>query len=88
MSYYEPYVDLNARIVAYALVDLRELTRCDWRRSDRNVWKVEQYLIDCPHGRLPTSDTRYRGLRAQYREYIRAHPPTGTPHTRGRNTWM
>ncbi len=88
MSYYEPYIDLNARIVAYALIDLGELTRCDWRRSDRNVWKVEQHLIDCAHRPLPTSDTRYRRLRAQYREYLRSHPPTGTPHTRGHKAWM
>ncbi|MCH7874407.1 MAG: hypothetical protein IH965_03810 [Gemmatimonadetes bacterium] len=87
-SYYEPYIDLHARIVGYALVDLRDLGRYDWRTSERNIWKVERFLIRRPHRRLRTSDAQYRRLREAYREYIETHPPTGTPHTRGKHTWM
>ena len=87
-SYYEPYVDLHARIVGYALVDLRDLGRYDWRTSERNIWKVERLLIRRPHRRLGTSDARYRRLREAYREYIETHPSTGTPHTRSKHTWM
>jgi hypothetical protein len=42
MSYYEPYIDLGARIEAYALVDLRQLDPYDWKFSVRNVWRVER----------------------------------------------
>jgi hypothetical protein len=41
-SYYEPYIDLGARIEAYALVDLRQLDPYDWKFSVRNVWRVER----------------------------------------------
>ena len=41
-SYYEPYIDLEARITAFALVDLRKLGAYDWRLSNRNAWKVER----------------------------------------------
>ena len=36
-SYYEPYIDVRARITGFALFDLRGLDRCDWRLSARNV---------------------------------------------------
>ena len=41
----DPYVDLTGRIVAYAVVDLRELDGYDWRFSERNVWKVERHRL-------------------------------------------
>ena len=40
MSYYEPYIDLHARIEAYGVADLRELDPYDWRYSERNVWRA------------------------------------------------
>lgn len=87
-SYYEPYIDRRGRILAYALADLRSLGGYDWRTSERNVWRVERFLIEHPHRPLPSSDRRYRVLRDRYVEYARSNPPTGTPHTRGRKTWM
>ena len=54
-SYYEPYIDLEARITAFALVDLRELGQYDWRLSDRNAWKVERLLLETPHKALRTN---------------------------------
>ena len=47
LSYVDPYVDFTGAVKAYAVVDLRELMgRYDWRLSPRNLWKVEQALID------------------------------------------
>ena len=60
----------------------------DWRTAEWNMWKVERFLIEHPHRAIRTSDARYRKLRAAYRAYIEHHPPTGTPHTRGRRYWM
>lgn len=87
-SYYEPYIDLSGRIMAYALVDLRELGGYDWRFSTRNVWKVERLLIHHPHRPLWTSDRRYIRLRERYRAFVHRHDPRGTPFTHGRRTWM
>jgi hypothetical protein len=87
-SYYEPYIDLEARLLAFALVDLRDLGRCDWRLSTRNVWKVERHLLEIDHCPIPTDDRRYIRLRERYREFIRFHDPRGTPFTRGCKYWM
>jgi hypothetical protein len=88
MSYYEPYIDLGARIETYALVNLRELAPYDWRFSDRNVWKVERHLIELPHTPLETSDTRYIRLRERYRRYLQNHSPHDTPFKQGKQHWM
>ncbi len=69
-SYQAPYVDFTGRITGFAVVDVaREMGRYDWRFSGRNVWKVEQMLIDYPHRSLPMSDARADRLRAWYRAY-------------------
>lgn len=87
-SYYAPYIDEAGRIVAYALADLRALDPYDWRLSERNVWKVERFLIALPHRPLPTSDRRYIRLRRRYREFARDNDPRDTPFRRGARYWM
>ena len=87
-SYYEPYIDLHARITAFGLADLRDLDSYDWRLSTRNVWKVERFLIDLPHRPLPTDESRYRRLRERYRVFLGNHEPSDTPFRRGAARWM
>ena len=87
-SYYEPYIDMHARILAFAIVDLRHLDPYDWRLSSRNVWKVERYLLDYPHSPMPTDDRRYIRLRERYRAFLHNHDPTDTPFKRGAGKWM
>ena len=41
-SYQDAYVDLSGRVTGYAVADLRELGRYDWRLAERNVRKVEK----------------------------------------------
>ena len=87
-SYMDPYVDLTGRLKGYAVADLAELDGYDWRLSERNVWKVERWLIETPHRRLVMPDARYRKLRAAYRAFLARHPgqkPTDYPN---RSTWM
>jgi hypothetical protein len=87
-SYMDPYVDLTGRITGFAVADLRELGRYDWRLSERNVWKVERWLIDYPHRPLRMSDARYARLLARYRSF-KARNPAGQPgYYEGRETWM
>ncbi|MFQ6045877.1 MAG: hypothetical protein ACE5PT_05885 [Gemmatimonadales bacterium] len=87
-SYYDPYIDLTGRITGFALVDLSELDPYDWRLSQRNVWKVERFLVEAPHQRLRTDHARYIRLRERYRAFIKDHDPRDTPFKRGKKNWM
>ncbi len=73
MSYVDPYVDGSGRITGYGVLDLRALRRCDWRLSSRNVWAVERALIQMAHGKLKTSDRRFRRALARYRLFRARH---------------
>lgn len=75
-SYFDPYVDMTGRLRGYQLVDLRDLGDYDWRFNRKNMWKVEKFLIDVPHRRMPSSNDRYRRLHARYKAY-RKRDPTG-----------
>jgi hypothetical protein len=86
-SYLDTYVDLTGRIEAFAVVDLRVLGNYDWRRSERNVWKVEQMLLNTPHQPLVMPDARYRKLLAQYRAFKELHPERKPLYYEGRRRW-
>ncbi len=73
-SYMDTYVDFTGRVTGFAVVHLaKEMGTYDWRLSAKNVWKVEQMLIDYPHQKLGMSDARYRRLHARYAAYRAAH---------------
>src|SRR5690349_18603012 len=69
LSYVDEYIDFTGRVKAYGVADLRVLEPYDWRLSDKNVWKVEQMLIDWPHRPIRTSDERMDALRRRYRAF-------------------
>jgi hypothetical protein len=87
-SYVLPYIDKTGRITGWGLFDLRALpARIDWRFSEKNVWAVEQALIDNRHRKLRTSSAEYRRWKARYLEFIARHPekkPVYYPH---RHQW-
>lgn len=88
MSYFDPYVDLSGCITAFAVVDLRrEMGRYDWRLSERNVWKVEQMLIDYRHSPLRVNWARERWLRARYERFYEAYGGRKPVGYDGRDTW-
>jgi hypothetical protein len=88
MSYFDPYVDLTGCITAFAVVDLRrEMGRYDWRLSERNVWKVEQMLIDYRHTPLRVNWARERWLRQRYERFYHAHGGRKPVAYEGRDTW-
>src|SRR5688572_27087865 len=66
-SYVESYVDFTGGVKGYGVVDLRVLGNYDWRLSDKNVWKVEQMLLDWPHRRLVPSPQKIDRMRRRYR---------------------
>jgi hypothetical protein len=87
-SYLDPYVDFTGRVTGFALADLRELGDYDWRLSERNVWKVERWLIDFPHQPLGISDARYARLLARYRSFKARNPDRQAGYYEGREKWM
>jgi hypothetical protein len=73
-SYLEPYVDYSGDVRAYAVVDLRRLGTYDWRFSTKNMWKVEQMLLDYPHRPIRLPEAKVRRLRSWYRRFRAAYP--------------
>lgn len=86
-SYFEPYVDRTGRIVGYGVTDLTALGRYDWRLSNHNLWKVEQYLRDMPHRRFHGADRRYRFWHAKYQAYKHRYPDRKPLYYDNRRTW-
>jgi len=88
LSYVDEYIDFTGRVKAYGVADLRVLEPYDWRLSDKNVWKVEQMLIDWPHRRIRTSDQRMDALRRRYRAFREEHGYKPWKYYKGRERWM
>jgi hypothetical protein len=88
LSYYDEYIDFTGRVKAYGVADLRVLEPYDWRLSEKNVWKVEQMLIDWPHRRIRTSDAKADAMRQRYREFRDAHGYKPWKYYKGRERWM
>ena len=88
LSYYDEYIDFTGRVKAYGVVDLRVMGAYDWRLSDKNVWKVEQMLIDWPHRAIRSSDTRADAMRRRYRAFRETYGYKPWKYYRGRDRWM
>ncbi len=78
-SYYDQYIDNTGKITAYQLANLDD-TKADWRYSDKNVWKAEQYLIDLKHKPLRSSYVRYKKML----DYFKTH---GASPAQGKHWW-
>ena len=86
-SYVDPYVDYTGRVTGYAVVDLAQaMGEYEWRLAPTNVWKVERVLLDYPHRRIRSSDTRVARLRTRYRAF-RARFGRKPVDYRGRKRW-
>jgi len=88
MSYADPYVDGMGRITGYGLFDLRALTRCDWRLSEKNVRAVERALIEMPHYTLKTSDRRYETILRRFRAFRAQYPHRPATFYEGKENWL
>ena len=87
LSYVESYVDFTGGIKAYAVVDLRVMGDYDWRLSEKNVWKVEQMLLDWPHRRLVPSREKITAMRRRYRRFREARGYKPWKYYKGRERW-
>ena len=87
-SYYDAYVDYTGRLKGYGAVNLATaLPDYDWRLTTKNVWKVEQMLIDLPHRKIRTSLQRYHVLLRQYQVYRATHDDRKPIEYRGKEKW-
>jgi len=87
LSYVESYVDFTGGIKAYTVVDLRVMGEYDWRLSEKNVWKVEQMLLDWPHRRLIPSREKIAAMRRRYSRFRTAHGYKPWKYYKGRDRW-
>ena len=89
-SYMDTYVDFTGRVTGFAVVNVAEaMGDYDWRFSTRNVWKVEQMLIDYPHNGLRMSNARYKWLLTRYRAFRAANDDRKpVRYYAGREKWM
>ncbi len=87
-SYMDPFVDRTGRLTGYGVFDLRTLSRCDWRLSDRNVWAVENALIRLRHKRFHMPDSRYARLHAKYLAFRERYPDRPVTHYDSRPNWL
>lgn len=87
-SYFDPYVDYSGRIIGYGLGNLYELGRYDWRFSNKNIWKVENYLREIPHRSIRSSDKRYEQLLARFKVFKKRHPDKSPAYFDNRKQWM
>lgn len=71
LSYYEPYIDKTGCITGYQVAHL-DHTKVDWRFSSKNVWKVEQHLIDIKHVNFKFNKKRYKKIHKRYLKGITA----------------
>lgn len=65
MSYFDDYVSEAGCIESYAVAQLDEIGRANWRFSSRNVWKVQDYLIELPHQSVRVAEERIEKIRQQ-----------------------
>lgn len=87
-SYIDPYVDYTGRVKGFGVAHLADaMGNYDWRLTTRNVWKVEQMLIDLPHKQIKSSIRRYRLLLRKYRAYRKANNDRKPLYYRGRDKW-
>ena len=86
-SYAEPYVDASGRIEGFGVCNLADLGRYDWRLSERNVWKVENFLINMPHRRFRMPNERYRYWLNRYLNYMKRYPERKPLYYSNRRCW-
>jgi hypothetical protein len=86
-SYVDPYVDLSGRIIGFGVCDLTDLGSYDWRLSERNVWRVERFLIDMPHRPFRVPNQRYRYWYERYVAYKKRYPDRKPLYYPNRRTW-
>jgi hypothetical protein len=85
-SYCDPYIDHTGMVTGYAVTHMRVMGSYDWRFSPRNVWAVENMLLDVTSHKIKRSRKRVRRERKKYRDYLAKHKKKPL-YYRGRARW-
>ncbi len=86
-SYFDPYIDTTGRVKGYSVVDVgKAMGSYDWRFSKRNVWAVENMLLELPSRKIRRSLKRVRRERQRYRDYLAKYKKKPL-YYRGREKW-
>jgi len=88
VDFFAGYVDHTGRINGYGVLDLRTLTGVDWRRSERNVWAVQDALIRMPHRTLHMPDAEYAYWHERYERYKRRYPDRRPAYYPDKVRWL
>jgi hypothetical protein len=74
LSYYEPFVDETGEMIGYILLNLDE-SGTDWRHSEKNLWKLEQFVVNAKYTKINPSKKRFEKLKERY--LIKGHIKRG-----------
>ena len=66
-SYFDPYIDKTGKITAWQIAHLDEISS-DWRCSPKNVWVLENHLLEIKHHQFTSTKSRYARLLKRYLE--------------------
>ena len=87
LSYCDPYIDLTGRVKGYSVIELNAMMGSyDWRFSKRNVWAVENMLLEVKQLPIRRSLRRTSRERKKYRDYLARHKKKPL-YYRGREKW-
>jgi hypothetical protein len=88
VSYAEPYVDFTGRLKGYGVGNLDELGNYDWRFSEKNVWKVERYLLALTHKKYRMAEQQYSTALLRYQNYRAKYPTRPVRYYDSKPLWL
>lgn len=87
-SYVIPYIDAKAEITGYGVLDLRTLADQSWRTSTRQLWYIEDALLEMEHTSLTTKKSTIKKWRKKYLAYKKAFPDLQPDYFPHQDTWI
>jgi len=64
-SYYDPFIDATGEMTGYLLLDLNE-SGTDWRHSDKNLWKLDDFVVNVKYIKMKASRKRFKKHKKNY----------------------
>ena len=87
-SYVIPYIDAKAEITGYGVLDLRTLEDQSWRRSSKQLWYIEDALLEMEHTSLTTKKSIVKKWREKYLAYKKSFPDLQPDYFPKQETWL
>lgn len=87
-SYAIPYIDHQATITGYGVLDLRTLKNTSWRTSTKNVWYVEEALRNISHRNFSLPDRTVKKWRKRYLAFKKKYPGRQPDYYPDQDSWV